>query len=181
MHAGSRGSAHTEDETDEDDPTQGIPDWQQSFTADPEDLETHVPANSSEREISDSEGDTSKVETQKRKHCIYTHFPKDRNCDMCLRTKIMRVPCSRRNEGSIPRAEKFGDLMTADHKVVNEGSASRNNHWNAVVVQDLTTQWKPCQTKTSQETEKDVRKFTETVAGAKSYSYVQILSIWQVL
>ena len=44
--------------------TQGIPDWLQPFTADLEDLETHVPALSSEREISDSEGDASKVETQ---------------------------------------------------------------------------------------------------------------------
>ena len=48
-------------------------------------------------------------------------FPEDRNCDICLRTKITRVPCRRRNEGSIPRAEKFGDLKTADHKVLNEG------------------------------------------------------------
>ena len=39
------------------------------------DLEAHVPAHSSEREFSDSEGDASKVETQKRKHSIYTHFP----------------------------------------------------------------------------------------------------------
>ena len=84
---------------DEEDPTQGIPDWLQPFTENLEDLETHVPAHSSASEISDSEGDASKVETQERKHCIYTHFPKDRNCDMCLRTKIMRVPCRRRNEG----------------------------------------------------------------------------------
>ena len=76
-----------------------------------------MPAHPSEREISDSEGDASKVETQKRKHCTYTHFPKDRNCDICLRTKITRVPCRTRDEGSTPRAEKFGDLITADHKV----------------------------------------------------------------
>ena len=55
----SRGSARTEDETDKEDPTQGIPEWLQPFTANPEDLETHVPAHSSEREISDSKGDAS--------------------------------------------------------------------------------------------------------------------------
>ena len=82
----SRGSAHTEDEMNEEEPTQGIPDWSQPFTENLEDLETHVPAHPSGREISDSEGDASKVETQKRKHSIYTHFPKDRNCDLCLRT-----------------------------------------------------------------------------------------------
>ena len=116
-----------------EDPTQGIPDWLQLFTANLEDLETHVPAHSSEREISDSEGDASKVETQRRKHSIYTHFTKDRNCDRSLRTKITRVPCRRRDKGSIPRAEKFGELITADHKVLNERSESRNNHQHAVV------------------------------------------------
>ena len=120
------GSAHTEDEMDEEDPTQGIPDWLQAFTENLEDLETHVPAHPFEREISDSDGDAPKVETQQRKHSIYNHFPKDRNCDISLRIKTTRVPCRRRNEGSIPRAEKFGDLMTADHEVVNEGSESRN-------------------------------------------------------
>ena len=122
--SGSCGSARTEDETDKEDPTQGIPNWLQSFPANPEDLETLVPAHTSEREISDSERDASKVETEKRKHSIKTHFSKDRNCDICLRMKVMRVPRRRRDKGSIPRAEKFGDLITADHKVVNEGSES---------------------------------------------------------
>ena len=66
-------------EMDEEDPTQGILDWLQSFTEHLEDLETHVPADPSEREVSDSEGDASKLETQKRKHSFYTHSPKDRN------------------------------------------------------------------------------------------------------
>ena len=134
----------------EEDPTQGIPDWLQPFTDNLGDLETHVSA--------------SKVETQKRKHSIETHFPKDRNCDICLLTKITRNPCRRRDEGSIPRAEELGDLITADQKVLNEGSESRNNHRYAVVVQDLVTQWiqsYPCETKISQETEKSLRKFLE--------------------
>ena len=70
---------------------------------------THVPAHSSERGNSDSEGAT-KVVKQKSKQSICTHFTKDRNCDVCLRTKITKVPCRKRNERSIPRAEKFGDL-----------------------------------------------------------------------
>ena len=127
------------DEKHKEDPTQGIPDWLQPFTVNLEDLETHVPAHSSERENSDSEGDASKVVTQKQKHDIYTHFPKNR-------------------KRSIPRAENFGDLITAQHNAFNEGSESRNNHWFAVVVQVLATQWiqsYPCKTKTSQETEKN--------------------------
>ena len=75
------------------------------------------------------------------KHSVYTHFPKDRNCEICQRTKITRAPCRRRNGGAVPRAEIFGDLITADHKVLSENCESRNNHRYAVVVQDLATQW----------------------------------------
>ena len=57
-------------EIDEEGPTQGILDRLQPFTENLEDLETHVPAHPSEREMSDSEGDASKMETQKRKHSI---------------------------------------------------------------------------------------------------------------
>ena len=67
-------------------------------------------------------------------------------------------------EASKPRAEKFGDLITADHKVLNEEGESRNNHRYAVVVQDFATQRiqsNQCKTKTSQETEKSLRTFFE--------------------
>ena len=95
---------------------------------------------------------------------LFSHFPRDRNCDVFPRIKITRSLCRRRHEGSIPRAEKFDDLITADHKILNEGSESWNNHRYAVAVQDLATQWiqsYPCKTKTSQETEKSLRKFLE--------------------
>ena len=91
------------------------------------------------------------------KHSIYTPFPKDRKWDICLRTKIARASCRRRAGTVVPRADNFGDLMTADQKILSEGSESRNNHRYAVVVQDLATQWfqsYPCKTKTSQETQK---------------------------
>ena len=58
----------------------------------------------------------------------------------------------------------FGDLITADHKVLSEGCESRNNHRYAVVVQDLATQWiqsYPCKTRTSQETQRSLQKFLE--------------------
>ena len=50
------------------------------------------------------------------KHSVYTHFRKDRNCEICQRTKITRAPCRRRIGGAVPRAENFGDLIKADHK-----------------------------------------------------------------
>ena len=98
------------------------------------------------------------------KHSVYTHFPKDRNCEICKRTKITRAPCRRHTGGVVPRAEIFGDLITADHKVLSESCESRNNHRYAVVVQDLDTQSiqsYPCKTKTSQETERSLQKFLE--------------------
>ena len=75
------------------------------------------------------------------KHSVYTHFPKDRNCEICERTKITRAPCRRRKGEAVPRADNFGDLITADHKVLSDNCESRNNHRYAVVVQDLATQW----------------------------------------
>ena len=75
------------------------------------------------------------------KHSVYTHLPTDRNCKICQRTKITRAPCRRRIGGTVPRAENFCDLITAEHKVLSEGCESRNNHRYAVVVQDLATQW----------------------------------------
>ena len=70
----------------------------------------------------------------------------------------------------MPRAEKLGDLITADHKFLSEESESRNNHRYAVVVQDLSTQWLQsyrCKTKTSQKTHKSLRKFLEPTRTPK--------------
>ena len=98
------------------------------------------------------------------KHNVHTHFPKDRNCEICKRTKITRAPCRRRKGEAVPRADNFGDLITADHKVLSDICESRNNHRYAVVVQDLATQWiqaYPCKHKTSQETQRSLQKFLE--------------------
>ena len=100
--------------------------------------------------------------------CVNTVFiltsRKDRNCEICQRTKITRAPCRRRIGRVAPRAETFGDLISADHKVLSEGCEYRNNSRYAVVVQDLATQWIqscPCKTKTSQETQRSLQKFLE--------------------
>ena len=105
-----------------------------------------------------------------RKHNVSTHFPKDQNCEVCRRTNITRAPCRKRTGNSIPRAKKFGDLTTADHKVLNEDGESRNSHKFAVIVQDLATRWLqayPCNTKTSQETEKSLKKFVKPKESPK--------------
>ena len=61
-------------------------------------------------------------------HSIYTHFPKDRNCDICLMTKVTRASCRRRTGTVVPKAENFGYSITADHKGLSKESESRNNH-----------------------------------------------------
>ena len=58
----------------------------------------------------------------------------------------------------------FGDLITADHKVLSDNCESRNNHRYAVLVQDLAKQWiqaYPCKNKTSPETQRSLQKFLE--------------------
>ena len=129
-----------------------IPEWLQEFKENlvddeiPEHGDSHA---SSSHEVSLEP--TFKRREDLGKHSVYTHFPKDRNCEICQRTKITRAPCRRRNGGAVPRAENFGDLITADHKVLSKKCESRNNHRYAVVVQHLATQWiqaYPCKTKT---------------------------------
>ena len=142
-----------------------IPEWLQEFRENlvdyrvPEHRDSHA---SSSHEPSLEPTPARSVDLGK--HSVYTHFPKDRNCEICRRTKITRAPCRRHIGGAVPRAEKFGDLITADHKVLSENCESRNSHRYAVVVQDLATQWiqaYPCKTKTSQETQRSLQKFLE--------------------
>ena len=115
----------------------------------------------------------AEVELGSGKHSVYTHFPKDPNRDICLKTKITR-----------PRAEHFGDLITADHKIISEESESRIDHRYAVVAQDLATQWiqsYPCKTKTSQETHENLMKFLEPTRKPEVIKTWLFLRIWQIL
>ena len=142
-----------------------IPEWLQEFREILVDDEIPLQGGShasSSHEVSLEP--TTKRREDLGKHNVHTHFPKDRDCEICKRTKITRAPCRRRNGGAVPRAAKFGDLITADHKILSEGCQSRNNHRYAIVVQDLATQWIqacPCKNKTSQETQRSLHKFLE--------------------
>ena len=102
------------DKKDGNDPLADMPFWFADFKENLKDTELHASAHSSPE--SDPEHPT-KVAPKARKHSIYTHFPKDPDCDVCLRTKITKACCRRRTGEALPRAEKFGDLITADHKV----------------------------------------------------------------
>ena len=68
------------------------------------------------------------------------------------------------SESHIRRASKFGDIITADHKVFNAGGESLNDQRHEIVVRVLATQWLqsyPCRTKTSQESARNLRQFLD--------------------
>ena len=49
----------------------------------------------------------AQVEKGSGKHSVRTHFPKDPNCDICLKTKISRASCRRRAGTVVPKSGKF--------------------------------------------------------------------------
>ena len=163
----SRNRNTNKNEDDEElrsEPLQEVLEWLQDFK------ENLVDKNVQPHQYSPSSSHESPMEPRAKvvpgpsKHSISSHFPKDRNCDICLKTQITRASCRRRTGTVVPGAEHVGDFITADHKVLSEGCESRNNHRYAAVVQDLATQWiqsYPCKTKTSQETQRSLQKFLE--------------------
>ena len=92
-----------------------------------------------------------------------------------LKTEIARSASGPKLQGL--RAEDalavpYLDLRTADHKVLSDKCESRNNHRYAVVVQDLDSQWiqaYPCKNKTSQETQRWLRKYLEPERNPKVF------------
>ena len=107
-----------------DDPE--IPEWLQQFRENLVDDEIPLQGGS---HASSSHEASLELTTKRRedlgKHNVHTHFPKDRNCEISQRTKITRVPCRRRSGEAVPRAVNFGDLITADHKVLSDNCESR--------------------------------------------------------
>ena len=68
----------------------------------------------------------AKVEPRSGKHSVSTRtFRRTQNCDICLKTKITRASCRRRAGTVVPRADHFGELLTADHIVLSEGWISQ--------------------------------------------------------
>ena len=92
-------SSHVEEMIERRDPLcSDIPEWLQEFRENlvddrvPEHRDSHA---SSSHELSLEPTPTRSEDLGK--HSVYTHFPQDRNCEICQRTKITRAPCRRRN------------------------------------------------------------------------------------
>ena len=124
---------------------------QQSLGGNPEQGRQDTSKSSHELPMASREN----VELGSGKLGVYTQFLKKKKNEGFLQKSCWY---SRAQSGT------FCDLITADHKILSEGCESRNNHLYAMVVQNLATQWLqsyPCETKTSQETQKSPMKFLE--------------------
>ena len=109
-----------------DDPE--IPEWLQEFRENLVDDE--IPLQGGSHASSSQEASlepTIKRREDLGKHNVHTHFPKDRNCEICKRTKITRAPCRRRNGEAVPRADNFGDLITVDHSLKRQLRVSKQS------------------------------------------------------
>ena len=80
-----------------------LPEWFEEFTENlvDESVPAHrdAPASSSRESASEPRG-----KVVSGKHSTFTHFPKDRNCDICMKTKITRDPCRQRTGAAVPRS-----------------------------------------------------------------------------
>ena len=68
-------------------------------------------------------------------HNVHIHFIQDRNARLASGPKLLGFRAEDAKGEAMLRADNFGDLITADHKVLSDNCESRNNHRFAVVVQ----------------------------------------------
>ena len=126
-----------------------------------------------------------KVEPGSGEHSVYTHLPKDPNCDVCLKTKnnkgILQKTCwySRAQSGTFWWHDYCGS------------QSSQWRKWIAGTIIDVPWWYKTWQhsgynhTRVKQnlprETQKNLMKFLEPDRKPKSHLHWQFLGIWQVL
>ena len=103
-----------------------IPEWLQEFREILVDDEIPVHGGShasSSHEVSLEP--TTKRREDLGKHSVYTHFPKDRNCEICKWTKITRAPCRRRNgEASRSQGSKRQLRVSKQSSIRSRGTGS---------------------------------------------------------
>ena len=79
-------------------------------------MDDEIPLQGSSQASSSHEASlepTTKRREDLGKHNVHAHFPKDRNCEICKRTKITRAPCRRRNDEAVPRAVTLAKVFGA--------------------------------------------------------------------
>ena len=118
-------------------------------------------------------------------HNLFSHFLKDLVCQVCRSKKVTRALCTRNLDDRADRikiAERFGDMFTADHKLLNEDQESRLHHNYAVVVQALATQWiqsYPCRTKSASRVAEKAENILASRIKPKIHLYDQFSRIFK--
>jgi hypothetical protein len=96
-------------------------------------------------EVTPTKASSTKPGPANSGHDLLTHSPKDPNCEICNKSKIMRAQCRRKNKNGAPddtpKPEDFADSITADHTFLCDEEASRNHDKVALVIQDRFTSW----------------------------------------
>ena len=108
-------------------------------------------------------------------HKMCTHFPKDPNCEVCKHTVITKAAIHRQFTSHIPRETKFGEIISADHKVLSQEGGSRNSLSHENVVQSLVTEWiQSCQTRTKTSNEATVHWNNEKLEKIFNGTHVRV-------
>ena len=98
-------------------------------------------------------------------HNLFTHFPKDPNCEVCQSCKSTRAHCKSSkapDAENLPTPLEFADALTADHAILNEEDKSRTEDRNVCVILDRYTQWMQAYaapTKSSYDNKKAFQRF----------------------
>ena len=98
-------------------------------------------------------------------HNIFTHFPKSDSCEICRENKTHRAYCRAKyddHKGKLPPPEQFGDMLTADHKILGDDDESLRGDKVICVIQDKATYWLqayPAPTKSADETAAAFKRF----------------------
>ena len=126
----------------------------------------------------------TKVASTSRKLRIFTHFPEDPHCEVCLRTEITKASCRRRTGEALPRAEKFGWL---------DNGWSQSPQWGGSIKEQSPIRCRGSRSCHSMDSilsvqnkdftgdGKEFTKVPRAVTQAKSYLYRQFIGVWKIL
>ena len=117
------------------------------------------------------------IKCQTCEHNIFTHFPRDPNCQICQDNKIQRASrrqraAADRRPDALPEAKEFADHIVGDHKIINEADQSKDRDRAALVLQDRATWWLQAyaaQTKSAPECIAALRRFVGPQGRAKLF------------
>ena len=118
-----------------------------------------------------------KLVCKEAKHNVFTHFPKCPGCDICDATKMQKTSArivTGTDPEDRPAPKEFGDMLTADHKVMAQDEISKAGDKYALIIVDRFTKWLqafPCKTKSTPEAKSMFQRFMGPGNSAK-YVYL---------